>query len=149
MACNGGGRAVDKHGAGITAEAFNHEVSGERVDVGKAGNIGGDVVRDGDAPRVIGAFEFLPCTGRADGQYATAKEGTGHFRSDALHYPNALEARDQREFGAGGVGTGHRDRVGRVERAGQHAHNNLAALWSVRFGDVLDRDVMDRAWLSG
>ena len=56
MACNGGGRAVDKHDAGITAEAFNHEVSGERVDVDKAGNIGGDVVGDGDAPRVIGAL---------------------------------------------------------------------------------------------
>ena len=149
MACDGGERAVDKHGAGITAEAFNHEVSGERVDVGKARNIGGDVVGYGDAPRVIGAFEFLPCARRADGQDTTAKEGTGHFRSDALDHPNAFEAWDQWKLGAGGVGTGHRDRVGRVERAGQHAHNNLAALWGGGFGDVLDSDVMDRAWLSG
>ena len=149
MACDGGERAVDKHGAGITAEAFNHEVSGERVDVDKAGNIGGDVVGDGDAPRVIGAFEFLPCAGRADGQDTTAKEGAWHFRTDALHHPNPLEARDQWKLGSGGVSTGHRDRVGRVKRAGQHAHNNLAALWSIGFGDVLDRDVMDGAWLNG
>ena len=149
MACNGGGRAVDKHGAGITAETFNHEVSGERVDVSKAGNISGDVVGYGDAPRVIGAFEFLPCSRRADGQDAAAKEGAWHFRTDALDHPNALEARDQWKLGSGGVSTRHRDRVGRVERAGQHAHNDLATLWSIGFGDVLDRDVMDRAWLSG
>ena len=98
---------------------------------------------------MISAFKFLPCADRADGQDAAAKEGTGRFRSDALHYPNALKAWDQWEFGAGGVGTRHRDRVGRVERAGQHAHNNLAALWGIGFGDILDRDVMDRAWLSG
>ena len=98
---------------------------------------------------MIGAFEFLPCTGRADGQDAAAKEGAGHFRPDALDHPNAIEARDQREFGAGGIGTGHRDRIGRVERAGQHTHNNLAALWGVGFGDILDRHVMDGAWLSG
>ena len=105
MACNGGGRAVDKHGARITAEAFNHEVSGKGVDVGKTGDISGDVVGDGDTPRVISAFEFLPCTRRPDGQDTAAKEGTGHFRSDALHYPNALEARDQRKFGSRDVGT--------------------------------------------
>ena len=80
MACDGGGRSVDKHGVGITAEAFNHEVSGERVDVGKAGNIGGDVVGNRDAPGIVDAFVFLPRAGRANGQYALVERAGGDGR---------------------------------------------------------------------
>lgn len=63
MTGDGGRSGVDKRRLCTIAKAFDHEGCGEGINIGEAGNIGGDVVGDRDAPGIVGAFVFLPRAG--------------------------------------------------------------------------------------
>lgn len=63
MTSNGGRSGVDKRRTHTMAKAFDHERCSEGINVGKACNIGGDVVGNGDAPGMVDAFVLLPRAG--------------------------------------------------------------------------------------
>ena len=145
MTSNGGRSGVDKRRLCTTAKAFDHEGCGEGINIGEAGNIGGDVVGDRDAPGVVDAFVLLPRARRADGEHVLAERAGGDAGADAVDDADAFKAGDEWECGAGCVRAGDRHRVGGVEGTDQHAHHHFPGTRFPGFRDVTDHNSVDGA----
>lgn len=145
MTGDGGRSGVDKRRLCTTAKAFDHEGCGEGINIGEAGNIGGDVVGDRDAPGVVDAFVLLPRARRADGEHALAERAGGDAGANAVDDADAFKAGDEGKCGAGRICTGDCHRIGGIEGADQHTHHHFPGAGLPGFRDVTDHNGVDGA----
>ena len=94
---------------------------------------------------MVDTFVFLPCTGRADGQYPLTKRAGRDAGANTVDDTDAFKAEDEGECGAGRICTGDRHRIGGVEGADQHVHHHFPGAEFPRFRDITDHNSVDGA----
>ena len=130
MTSNGDRSGVNKRRLHTMAKAFDHEGYDEGINVGEACNVGGDIVRNGNAPGMVDAFVLLPRAGRADGQYALAERVGGDAGADAVDDTNTFKAEDKVAAEA-------------VVGVDQHTHHHFPGTEFPKFGHATDHHGVD------